>query len=168
LQVTVEADVEHPFFVYNRGWSSASPARTLARYGLNCRQLRVGDDCVSLTHADLMAAAEREAVSAGRQVEDEETHSTAAGGTTATVRVKQENQEDEGDDQYEERVLPRPPASRSPSHQAPPRKAICLSPPLSPAPAAGQTQSKQQTSAAAVAASSTDPSVKESNITKSS
>jgi len=51
--VTVEADAEHPFFVYESGWSSPNPARTSLRYGLNCRQLVVGDECVSLTHEDV-------------------------------------------------------------------------------------------------------------------
>ena len=50
LQVTVEADLEHPFFVFGRGWSSASPNRTLARYNLQCNELKVGDVCISLTH----------------------------------------------------------------------------------------------------------------------
>ncbi len=52
FQVTVGADLEHPFFVFGRGWSSASPSLTLARYRLPCHQLKVGDECVSLTHRD--------------------------------------------------------------------------------------------------------------------
>ena len=50
LQVTVEADLEHPFFVFGSGWSSASPNRTSARYNLQCNELKVGDVCISLTH----------------------------------------------------------------------------------------------------------------------
>lgn len=50
IKVTVEADLEHPFFVFGRGWSSASPNRTLARYNLQCNELKVGDVCISLTH----------------------------------------------------------------------------------------------------------------------
>jgi hypothetical protein len=49
VQVSVESTVEHPFFVYDRGWSSHSPLRTLQRYQLNCQQLTVGDKCISLT-----------------------------------------------------------------------------------------------------------------------
>jgi len=41
--------MEHPFFVYNRGWSSFSPSRTSQRYKLQCSQLEVGDRCISLT-----------------------------------------------------------------------------------------------------------------------
>ena len=48
--MTVEADLEHPFFVFGSGWSSASPNRTLARYNLQCNELKVGDVCISLTH----------------------------------------------------------------------------------------------------------------------
>ena len=49
VPVTVEAPVEHPFFVFHKGWSSFSPERSHLRYGLKCRRLRVGDNCVSLT-----------------------------------------------------------------------------------------------------------------------
>lgn len=48
--MTVEAIVDHPFFVFNRGWSSCCPSKTLDRYGLPCHQLTVGDICISLTH----------------------------------------------------------------------------------------------------------------------
>ncbi|EEC01063.1 hypothetical protein IscW_ISCW000694 [Ixodes scapularis] len=48
--VTVEAPVEHPFFVFNRGWSSCNPERSLQRYRLQCQRLSVGDVCISLTH----------------------------------------------------------------------------------------------------------------------
>lgn len=49
VQVTVEAPVEHPFFVFNRGWSSCNPERSLQRYRLECQRLSVGDVCISLT-----------------------------------------------------------------------------------------------------------------------
>lgn len=49
VPVTVEAPIEHPFFVFHKGWSSFSPERSQLRYGLKCRKLRVGDNCVSLT-----------------------------------------------------------------------------------------------------------------------
>ncbi|CAG5130926.1 unnamed protein product, partial [Candidula unifasciata] len=51
--VTVEATLEHPFFVFGQGWSSCSVSRTLARYGLDCQKLNVGDVCISLTHKDV-------------------------------------------------------------------------------------------------------------------
>ena len=47
-EVTISASPEHPFFVYGHGWSSCAPSLTMARYSLNCMQLRVGDVCVSL------------------------------------------------------------------------------------------------------------------------
>lgn len=50
--MTVEATLEHPFFVFGQGWSSCSPQRTLQRYGLQCSKLLVGDVCISLTHKD--------------------------------------------------------------------------------------------------------------------
>lgn len=53
FQVTVEATLEHPFFVFGQGWSSCSTERTLQRYGLECHTLAVGDVCISLTHKDV-------------------------------------------------------------------------------------------------------------------
>ncbi|KAK7505763.1 hypothetical protein BaRGS_00003034 [Batillaria attramentaria] len=53
VQVTVEATLEHPFFVFGQGWSSCSTDRTLQRYGLECHKLSVGDVCISLTHKDV-------------------------------------------------------------------------------------------------------------------
>ncbi|XP_026317020.1 ataxin-1-like isoform X2 [Hyposmocoma kahamanoa] len=47
-QVELESTIEHPFFVYGRGWASCRPERTLARYGLQVQRLQVGDVCVSL------------------------------------------------------------------------------------------------------------------------
>ncbi|XP_072947561.1 uncharacterized protein Atx-1 isoform X2 [Epargyreus clarus] len=47
-QVELESTVEHPFFVYGRGWASCKPEHTLARYGLRVQRLQVGDVCVSL------------------------------------------------------------------------------------------------------------------------
>ena len=57
VQVTVEATLEHPFFVFNQGWSSCDPERTLLRYGLECHKLSVGDMCISLTHKEVTARA---------------------------------------------------------------------------------------------------------------
>ncbi|XP_033103827.1 uncharacterized protein LOC117106555 isoform X2 [Anneissia japonica] len=48
-QVTVEATLEHPFYVFGHGWSSVNPELTLLRYNLECHKLAVGDVCVSLT-----------------------------------------------------------------------------------------------------------------------
>ncbi len=50
--MTVEATLEHPFFVFGQGWSSCNPERTLQRFGLTCHSLSVGDVCISLTHKD--------------------------------------------------------------------------------------------------------------------
>ncbi len=50
VQVRVEAALEHPFFVFGRGWASCAPELSRARYQLNCRPLEVGDVCISLTH----------------------------------------------------------------------------------------------------------------------
>ena len=46
---TVETPLEHPFFVYYKGWSSCSPDRSRERYGLDCRRLEEGDNCISLS-----------------------------------------------------------------------------------------------------------------------
>ena len=48
--------MEHPFFVFGRGWSSCSPERTRQRYGLHCFRLVVGDICISLTQGQSSSA----------------------------------------------------------------------------------------------------------------
>uniref|UniRef100_A0A915Q7U2 AXH domain-containing protein n=1 Tax=Setaria digitata TaxID=48799 RepID=A0A915Q7U2_9BILA len=52
IQVTIEAGIEHPYFVVDRGWASCNPERTRLTYGLVCRQLNVGDVCVALRHVE--------------------------------------------------------------------------------------------------------------------
>ena len=47
--MTVEATLEHPFFVFGQGWSSCSPDKTRQHYDLQCHKLVVGDICISLT-----------------------------------------------------------------------------------------------------------------------
>ncbi|XP_028173408.1 ataxin-1-like [Ostrinia nubilalis] len=47
-QVELESTMDHPFFVYGRGWAAYMPERTHARYGLSVQRLQVGDVCVSL------------------------------------------------------------------------------------------------------------------------
>jgi len=49
VQITVEAPVEHPFFVYGKGWSSVRPDMSSIRYQLACHSLLVDDLCASLT-----------------------------------------------------------------------------------------------------------------------
>ena len=49
VQVSVEATIEHPFFVIGQGWSSHSPDRSKTVYDLGCHKLAVGDICISLT-----------------------------------------------------------------------------------------------------------------------
>lgn len=45
----VEKPSDHPFYVYEQGWSSFRPDATLIQYGLPCKQLKVGDVCVFLS-----------------------------------------------------------------------------------------------------------------------
>ena len=47
-RVTVTISPDHPFFVTGAGWSSSSPALSMSRFGLTCKQLAVGDVCISL------------------------------------------------------------------------------------------------------------------------
>lgn len=49
MQVEFESALEHPFFVFDQGWASCYPERTLHCYGLKCHRLQVGDVCICLT-----------------------------------------------------------------------------------------------------------------------
>lgn len=44
----IDAGIEHPFFVYGKGWASCNPDGTFQLYGLKCQRLQVGDICISL------------------------------------------------------------------------------------------------------------------------
>lgn len=46
--VYIEVPIEHPFFVFHRGWSSWNPQRTCDKFGLKCRKLKIGDTCISM------------------------------------------------------------------------------------------------------------------------
>ncbi|XP_038841366.1 ataxin-1-like [Salvelinus namaycush] len=52
-QVSVEVQVEYPFFVFGQGWSSCCPDRTTQLLELPCTKLSVGDVCISLTLKNL-------------------------------------------------------------------------------------------------------------------
>ncbi|KAK6114573.1 Ataxin-1 and HBP1 module (AXH) family protein [Brugia pahangi] len=52
ILVTIAAEIEHPYFVVNQGWASCNPERTRVTYGLICRQLNVGDVCITLRHVE--------------------------------------------------------------------------------------------------------------------
>ncbi|XP_022917497.1 uncharacterized protein [Onthophagus taurus] len=48
-EAEVEYPLEHPFFVYGKGWASCNPDRTLKTYNLKVHRLQVGDVIISLT-----------------------------------------------------------------------------------------------------------------------
>lgn len=52
----IEVPIEHPFFVFHRGWSSWNPQRTYDKFGLKCRKLKIGDTCISLIRRQLKQA----------------------------------------------------------------------------------------------------------------
>ncbi|CAM4732780.1 unnamed protein product [Leuciscus chuanchicus] len=49
-QLSLEVNEGLPFFVCGHGWSSCNPQHTSQSCRLHCRQLRVGDVCLALTH----------------------------------------------------------------------------------------------------------------------
>lgn len=48
-QIPLKCQIEHPFFVLGKGWSSCNPRKSGENYGLDCEQLQVDDVCVILT-----------------------------------------------------------------------------------------------------------------------
>ena len=66
--------MEHPFFVFGKGWSSLAPRQTLQRYGLPCHKLAVDDVCIYLTHSSSSASI---GSSTADESEDEEETSAA-------------------------------------------------------------------------------------------
>ncbi|VDM39758.1 unnamed protein product [Toxocara canis] len=52
IQVSIEAGIEHPYFVVGQGWASCSPEKTRNTYGLICKRLAVGDVCITIRHTE--------------------------------------------------------------------------------------------------------------------
>ncbi|KAI2798839.1 Ataxin 1 [Blomia tropicalis] len=50
VKVSLDSPIEHPFFVFQKGWSSCSPSVTSKRYGLSCNRLVKGDIVVTLAN----------------------------------------------------------------------------------------------------------------------
>ena len=80
--MTVEATIEHPFFVFGQGWSSCDPSKSLRRYGLHCELLSVGDVCISLTHREVR---ERGAELSQQQQQEENRQRKTAMSTAAST-----------------------------------------------------------------------------------
>ena len=108
FQVTVEATVEHPFFVFGQGWSSCSPERTFQRYGLQCQRLLVGDVCISLTHRQTTTTAAA-AVSGP---------SSSSASSTIQRRENGGGGIRQGRRSHDDNMLPRPHSLEHPSYAA--------------------------------------------------
>ena len=108
--MTVEATLEHPFFVFGQGWSSCDPERTVQRFGLRCQRLSVGDVCISLTHKDTNShAAEIIARQQGEAGRESKKPISQISQTSSSLR---EPGERSGTHERE-----RPPRSAPPSHR---------------------------------------------------
>ncbi|XP_062338739.1 HMG box-containing protein 1-like isoform X1 [Osmerus eperlanus] len=50
--LTAECQLDHPFYVKNKGWSSFYPSLTVVHYGIPCYEVQVGDLCLPPGHRD--------------------------------------------------------------------------------------------------------------------
>ncbi|XP_043963852.1 HMG box-containing protein 1-like isoform X2 [Gambusia affinis] len=50
--VTARCQLDHPFYVKNKGWSSFYPSLTVVHYGIPCYEMEVGDMCLPPGHRD--------------------------------------------------------------------------------------------------------------------
>ncbi|XP_062847541.1 HMG box-containing protein 1 isoform X2 [Trichomycterus rosablanca] len=50
--LTAECQLDHPFFVKNKGWSSFCPSLTVVQHGIPCYDMQVGDLCLPPGHRD--------------------------------------------------------------------------------------------------------------------
>ncbi|KAM3588077.1 uncharacterized protein V6R79_020732 [Siganus canaliculatus] len=51
-RVTTRCQLDHPFYVKNRGWSSFYPSLTVVRHGIPCYEMEVGGVCLPPGHRD--------------------------------------------------------------------------------------------------------------------
>ncbi|KAA8579958.1 hypothetical protein FQN60_005493, partial [Etheostoma spectabile] len=50
--MTARCQLDHPFYVKNKGWTSFHPSLTVVRYGIPCYEMEVGDVCLPPGHRD--------------------------------------------------------------------------------------------------------------------
>ncbi|XP_029016287.1 HMG box-containing protein 1-like [Betta splendens] len=50
--MTVQCQLDHPFYVKNKGWSSFYPSLTVVHFGIPCSEMEVGDVCLPPGHRD--------------------------------------------------------------------------------------------------------------------
>ncbi|XP_041833728.1 HMG box-containing protein 1-like isoform X2 [Melanotaenia boesemani] len=50
--ITARCQLDHPFYVKNKGWSSFYPSLTVVHYGIPCYEVEVGDVCLPPGHRD--------------------------------------------------------------------------------------------------------------------
>lgn len=50
--LSAECQLDHPFYVRNKGWSSFYPSLTVVQYGIPCYDVMVGDVCLPPGHRD--------------------------------------------------------------------------------------------------------------------
>uniref|UniRef100_A0AAY5ECF8 HMG box-containing protein 1 n=1 Tax=Electrophorus electricus TaxID=8005 RepID=A0AAY5ECF8_ELEEL len=50
--LTAECQLDHPFYVKNKGWSSFYPSLTVVQHGIPCYEMQVGDLCLPPGHRD--------------------------------------------------------------------------------------------------------------------
>ncbi|XP_072234092.1 HMG box-containing protein 1-like isoform X1 [Leuresthes tenuis] len=50
--ITAQCQLDHPFYVKNKGWSSFYPSLTVVHYGIPCYEMEVGDVCLPPGHRD--------------------------------------------------------------------------------------------------------------------
>uniref|UniRef100_A0A3Q3J9K6 HMG box-containing protein 1 n=1 Tax=Monopterus albus TaxID=43700 RepID=A0A3Q3J9K6_MONAL len=50
--MTALCQLDHPFYIKNKGWSSFYPSMTVVHYGIPCYEMEVGDICLPPGHRD--------------------------------------------------------------------------------------------------------------------
>ncbi|XP_053717934.1 HMG box-containing protein 1-like [Synchiropus splendidus] len=50
--MTVQCQLDHPFYVKDKGWSSFYPSLTVVHYGIPCYEMGLGDVCLPPGHRD--------------------------------------------------------------------------------------------------------------------
>ncbi|XP_070557664.1 HMG box-containing protein 1-like isoform X2 [Ptychodera flava] len=53
--IVTECELEHPFYVKDKGWSSYNPCLTVEKYGIPCCELECGDMCLAPSHPEAIS-----------------------------------------------------------------------------------------------------------------
>lgn len=118
--LTVRCQLDHPFYVKNKGWSSFHPSLTVVQYGIPCYEMEVGDVCLPPGHRDAKHTDDSPVLDAFRSYSFTPLDSSAVYVLSSMARRRRESQSSSdtvSPDRSSAHGSHRPGSSHSPHHK---------------------------------------------------